>query len=52
MTDIKVLFGMWMKELRKKAGLSQEMLAEKAAISSKYISRIEMGQHLQVWLMP
>lgn len=45
MRDVKVLFGMRMKELRKNAALSQEELAEKAAISSKYISRIEMGQH-------
>lgn len=45
MRDVKALFGMRMKELRKNADLSQEELAEKAEISSKYISRIEMGQH-------
>lgn len=45
MRDVKALFGMRMKELRKNVGLSQEELAEKAEISSKYISRIEMGQH-------
>lgn len=45
MKEIRVLFGMRMKELRKNAGLSQEELAEKAGISSKYLSRIEMGQH-------
>lgn len=44
MKDIKVLFGIRMKELRKSRGLSQEELAERADISSKYISRIEMGQ--------
>ena len=45
MKDIKRLFGMRMKELRKNKGLSQEELAEKAEISSKYLSRVEMGQH-------
>jgi len=44
MKDIKVLFGRRIKELRKNCGLSQEELAEKAEVSSKYISRIEMGQ--------
>lgn len=46
MKDVKRLFGMRMKELRKNKGLSQEELAEKAEISSKYLSRVEMGQHL------
>lgn len=45
MKDIQKLFGMRVKELRKQSGLSQEELAEKADTSSKYISRIEMGQH-------
>lgn len=44
MKDIKVLFGRRIKELRKNRGLSQEELAERADMSSKYISRIEMGQ--------
>lgn len=39
------LFGMRIKELRTDRKLSQEQLAEKAGISSKYMSRIEMGQH-------
>lgn len=43
--EIKILFGMRIKKLRKKQALSQEHLAEKAEISSKYLSRIEMGQH-------
>ncbi len=34
-----------MKELRKELGLSQDELAEKTNISSKYLSRIETGQH-------
>ncbi len=43
--DIKFLFGKRLKELRKTLGLSQDELAEKTDISSKYLSRIEMGQH-------
>lgn len=35
---------MRIKELRTIRELSQEQLAEKAAISPKYMSRIEMGQ--------
>ena len=45
MEEIKKLFGMRIKELRKNLGLSQEELAEKAEITSKYLSRVEMGQH-------
>ncbi len=45
MEEIKTLFGKRMKELRKNLGLSQDELAEKVDISSKYLSRIEMGQH-------
>ena len=43
--NIKTLFGLRIKELRKAKSLSQDSLAEKADISSKYVSRIEMGQH-------
>ncbi len=43
--EIKTLFGIRVKELRKNRGLSQEELAEKTDISSKYLSRVEMGQH-------
>ena len=43
MKELK-LFGMWIKELRTIKKLSQEQLAGKAAISPKYMSRIEMGQ--------
>jgi len=43
--EIMILFGMRIKELRKNKGLSQEEAAEKINISSKYLSRIEMGQH-------
>lgn len=45
MGDVKRLFGIRVKGLRKNRGLSQEELAEKVDISSKYLSRIEMGQH-------
>lgn len=44
MKELK-LFGLRMKELRTVRKLSQEQLAEKAGISPKYMSRIEMGQH-------
>ena len=45
MMKVKTLFGMRIKELRKNSGLSQEELAEQVEISSKYLSRVEMGQH-------
>lgn len=44
MKELK-LFGLRLKELRTVRKLSQEQLAAKADISSKYTSRIEMGQH-------
>lgn len=44
MKEIK-LFGLRLKELRTVKKLSQEKLAQKAGISAKYMSRIEMGQH-------
>ena len=45
MKETKILFGKRMKELRNNMDLSQDVLAEKTSISSKYLSRIEMGQH-------
>jgi transcriptional regulator with XRE-family HTH domain len=42
--DRKVLLGERIKELRKLRGLSQEALAEKAGISSQYVSNIERGK--------
>jgi len=42
MDDLK-LFGIKIKELRTGRNLSQEQLAQKANISAKYMSRIEMG---------
>jgi transcriptional regulator with XRE-family HTH domain len=40
----KMLLGARIKELRKRTGLSQDQLAEKVGIESKYLSRIEVGK--------
>lgn len=40
----KELIGKRIQELRKRQGLSQEQVAEKAEISSNYLSRIECGK--------
>lgn len=37
------LIGLRIKELRKRKGLSQEVLAEKAETSANYLSRMERG---------
>src|SRR4030042_5641780 len=42
--DTKKLIGMRIKEIRRSKGLSQEQLAEKADINSKYLSRMERGR--------
>ena len=42
--NIKKQLGLRIKELRKAVRLSQESLAEKADISTQYLSRIETGQ--------
>lgn len=39
----KKMIGMRIKELRKRKGLSQEELAEKADTSANYLSRMERG---------
>src|SRR4030066_2241722 len=41
--DTKKLIGMRIKEIIRSKGLSQEQLAEKADINSKYLSRMERG---------
>ncbi len=41
--ETKKLLGARLKELRWSKGLSQEQLAEKADINSKYLSRMERG---------
>ncbi|QTA78816.1 HTH domain-containing protein, Cro/C1-type [Desulfonema limicola] len=43
MEETRLLLGRRIKSLRKKIGISQEDIAEKTAISSKYISEIERG---------
>ncbi|MDD2309674.1 MAG: helix-turn-helix transcriptional regulator [Desulfuromonadaceae bacterium] len=44
MSTRKMLLGARIKELRKRVGLSQDLLAEKVGIESKYLSRIEVGK--------
>jgi len=44
MTNLE-MFGERLKKLRKMRKMSQEKLAEKSDISSKYLSRIELGYH-------
>lgn len=41
--EIRELIGVRIKELRKKRGLSQEQLSEKAEITPNYLSRVERG---------
>jgi len=42
--EIKHLIGIQIKNLRKSKGMTQEGFAEKAGISSKYLSSIERGK--------
>jgi len=42
--DIKQKFGLRIKELRLKKGISQEKLAEKAFLHRTYISSLELGK--------
>ena len=44
MTDIKQQLGKKIKELRLRAGLSQEELASKAGLHRTYMSDIERGE--------
>ena len=44
MSTRKLLLGARIKELRKRDGLSQDQLAEKVGIETKYLSRIEVGK--------
>jgi transcriptional regulator with XRE-family HTH domain len=41
--NVKKILGSNIKKYRKEAGMTQEELAEKAGISSKHLSRIEIG---------
>jgi transcriptional regulator with XRE-family HTH domain len=44
MSTSKMLLGARIKELRKRVGLTQDQLAEKVGVESKYLSRIEVGK--------
>lgn len=44
MKDLPGRMGARIKEVRKSRGLSQERLAEKAEISPRFLSRLEVGQ--------
>lgn len=44
MKDLAVRLGARIKALRKSRGYSQEQLADKCDITSKYLSRLEVGQ--------
>lgn len=41
--NVRQLIGSRMKDLRRQKGMSQEDLAEKAATSANYVSRMERG---------
>ena len=42
--NVKHMIGLRIRELRKKAGLSQERVAESADITAKHLSSIELGK--------
>lgn len=44
MPNIKVTFGIRIRELRQAKGISQEALADKAGLDRTYISSIERGK--------
>jgi len=44
-TDIKILLGKRIKELRKQRGLTQEQLSEKMNINQRNLSKIECGNN-------
>lgn len=44
MENIKIIFGLKIKELRKQKSYSQEQLANLASINKSYISQIENGK--------
>jgi len=44
-TEFAKFFGRKVKQLREKAGLSQQQLAETIGIPQSYVSRIENGEH-------
>jgi len=42
--DIEIKFGKVLRQLRKKAGLTQEQLGFEAGLERNYISMLELGQ--------
>ena len=44
MADVKEMMGKQIKTLRQARGMSQEELAEKSSLNSKYLSGIERGK--------
>lgn len=44
MSDIKVRFGIRLRQLRQRKGWSQDQLARKAGLNSSYIGRIERAE--------
>jgi transcriptional regulator with XRE-family HTH domain len=45
MADTKKLIGARLKGLRKRAGLTQEQLAELVDLDARHVSRLEVGRH-------
>ena len=45
MADSKKLIGARIKVLRKQAGLTQEVLAERISLDARHLSRLEMGHN-------
>ncbi len=45
MPDTKRLIGERIKRLRKRAGLTQEQLAERVGLDARHLSRLEVGRH-------
>jgi len=45
MVDTKKLVGARIKELRRRAGLTQEQLAEQVELDARHLSRLEVGRH-------
>lgn len=43
-TDVQVRFGLRVRQLRKKAGLSQEAFADRCGLDRTYMSGIERGK--------
>lgn len=42
---VRRLFGAWVRELRRRRGLTQVVVAERAGVNVGYLSQIEGGKH-------